>query len=399
MTGVTDHPHHGGPPGADARRSRRFAVLLVVTFLALTNYAALLSVVPLWAAEGGAGSAAMGSTTGVMMAGTVTAQLAMPWLFRLLDLRTMVVVGAALLGAPTPLYLLSSELLPVLALSGVRGAGFALVVVAGGTLIAELSTTLRFARHAALYGTSAALPNVVALPGGVWIAQAWGFEVTFWCAGIFSLAGSLIALGLPGRSHGSFTLGSLAGTRRIVRPIGTFLLSAAAFGAATTFLPVSGPGAADVALALLTASVALVAARLGAGAVGDRIGHGRLLLPAGLTCAAGVAVVAASLEGGPGFLLGALLLGAGFGATQNDSFVTVMRALGPGHHGAASTIWNIAYDGGLGAGAFALGLVIAATGYAGAFLAMAGAIVVVVIALTWFRPPDTSRPSGHGPTP
>ncbi|RPF22051.1 MFS transporter [Myceligenerans xiligouense] len=369
-----------------AHRSRGFAVLLVVTFLALTNYAALLSVVPLWAAEGGAGSAAMGSTTGVMMAGTVAAQLAMPWLFRLLDLRTMVVVGAALLGVPTPLYLLTTDLLPVLALSAARGAGFALVVVAGGTLVAELAVTGRFARSAALYGTSAALPNLVALPGGVWVAQTWGFDLTFWSAGAASLAGSLIALCLPGRTRGSFTLGSLAAARRIVRPIGIFLLAAAAFGAATTFVPVAGPGTRDVALALLAASAALVAARLAAGAVGDRFGTGRLLLPGGLLCAAGVAVIAVSLTGGPWFLLGAVLLGAGFGATQNDSFVSVVRALGAGHHGAASTVWNIAYDGGLGAGAFVLGLVIAQAGYTGAFLTLAAVITAVVLGLTWARP-------------
>ncbi|GAB3169556.1 hypothetical protein GCM10027059_34570 [Myceligenerans halotolerans] len=363
-------------------KSRGFTVLLVVTFLALTNYAALLSVVPLWAAEGGAGSAAMGSTTGVMMTGTVAAQLAMPWLFRLLDLRTMVVVGAALLGIPTPLYLLTTDLAPILALSVARGAGFALVVVAGGTLVGELAASGRFARSAALYGTSAALPNLVALPGGVWAAQTWGFDVTFWFAGAASLAGSLIAVGLPGRRRGSFTFASLAAARHIVRPIGIFLLAAAAFGAATTFLPVAGPGKRDIALALLTASVALVTARLAAGAVGDRIGTGKLLLPAGLTCAAGVALIAVSLAGGPWFLLGAFLLGIGFGATQNDSFVSVMRTLGPGHHGAASTIWNIAYDGGLGAGAFTLGFVIAGAGYAGAFLALAAAIGVVVLGLT-----------------
>ncbi|MBE1876440.1 MFS transporter [Myceligenerans pegani] len=378
------------------RRPGGFVVLLVVTFLALTNYAALLSVVPLWAAEGGAGSAAMGGTTGVMMAGTVAAQLAMPWLFRLLDLRAMVVVGAALLGAPTPFYLLTPDLLPVLALSAARGAGFALVVVAGGTLVAELSAAGRFARSAALYGTSAALPNLVALPGGVWVAGTWGFDVTFWFAGAASLAGALIALGLPGRDRGSFTLRSLAAARHIVRPIGIFLLAAASFGAATTFIPVAGPGTRDVALALLIASVALVAARLAAGAAGDRIGTGRLLLPAGLTCAAGVALVAVSLAGGPWFLLGAFLLGAGFGATQNDSFVSVMRALGTGHHGAASTIWNIAYDGGLGAGAFTLGLVIAGAGYSGAFLALAAAIAVVTLGLGRVTNATDSRPPPLG---
>ncbi|MBL0887428.1 MFS transporter [Myceligenerans indicum] len=377
------------------RRSRGFAVLLAVTFLALANYASLLSVVPLWAAEGGAGSAAMGSTTGVMMAGTVAAQLAMPWLFRVLDLRTMVVAGAALLGVPTPFYLLTPDLWPVLALSVVRGAGFALVVVAGGTLVAELSPEGRFARSAALYGTSAALPNLLALPGGLWAAQTWGFGTTFWFAGGASLAGSLIALGLPGRSRGSFTLGSLSAARHIVRPVGIFLLTAAAFGATTTFLPVAGPGTAQVALALLAASVALVAARLAAGAAGDRIGTGRLLLPAGLTCAAGAAVIAVSLHGGPWLLLGAFLLGAGFGATQNDSFVSVMHTLGPGHHGAASTIWNIAYDGGLGAGAFTIGLIIARTGYTGAFWTLAAAIAAVVLALAKRGIPGRGAPAEH----
>ena len=378
-----------GPEQIESSATHRpggFAVLLTVTFLALTNYAALLSVVPLWAAHGGAGSAAMGGTTGVMMAGTVMAQLAMPWLFRVLDLRTMVIVGAALLGLPTPFYLLSTGLPAILGLSAARGAGFALVVVAGGTLVAELAETGRLARSAALYGTSAALPNVAALPGGVWVAQTWGFDITFWFAGAAALAGVLIAFGLPGHRHGHFALRSLAAGRQIVRPIGIFLLTAAAFGAATTFVPVAGPGARDVALALLIASVALVAARLAAGWVGDRAGTGRLLLPAGLTCAVGAAVIALSLSGGPGFLTGAFLLGAGFGVTQNDSFVSVMRALGAGHQGAASTLWNIAYDGGLGAGAFVLGLVIARAGYAGAFLGLAAAIAVVVVGLTWWTP-------------
>lgn len=60
----------------------RLGVLLVVTFVAFVNYAALLSVVPLWASTGGAASAAVGSTTGLMMAATVATQVAMPWLFR-----------------------------------------------------------------------------------------------------------------------------------------------------------------------------------------------------------------------------------------------------------------------------------------------------------------------------
>src|SRR5215469_9689449 len=108
----------------NARRQRRTAprglsLLLAVTFLAFVNYAALLSVVPLWASTGGAASAAVGATTGVMMAATVATQFAMPWVFRVLRLREMMIVGAVLLSVPTPLYLLSAGIAPTMAITAV----------------------------------------------------------------------------------------------------------------------------------------------------------------------------------------------------------------------------------------------------------------------------------------
>lgn len=162
-------------PSADGRRGDRLVVLLVVTFLAFVNYAALLSVVPLWASEGGAASVVVGATTGVMMAATVGTQLAMPWLFALFRLRTMMVFGAVLLGAPTPLYALSTEVVPIMAITVVRGIGFAFVVVAGATLVADLAPEGRLSTAASYYGAAAALPNLAALAGGVWTAQTWGF--------------------------------------------------------------------------------------------------------------------------------------------------------------------------------------------------------------------------------
>src|SRR5690606_13522490 len=113
-------------------------------------------------------------------------------------------------------------------------------------------------------------------------------------------------------------------------------------------------------LALLAGACALVLGRLGAGFLGDRYGNGRLLLASVLCCAAGLVLVAVALRGMGTLLVGgAALLGAGFGACQNDSFVATIQRLGDGRGGTASTIWNIAYDGGLGLGAVALGGIIA----------------------------------------
>lgn len=356
------------------------ALLLLVTALAFSNYSGLLSVVPMWAAEGGAASVAVGVTTGVMMGATVAAQMLSPWLFRLMSLRGMIILGAVLLGAPTPLYVLSDGLLWILLITAVRGVGFALMVVAGAALVAELAGMGKLSTVAALYGAAGALPNLAALPGGVWVARTVSFEVVFWGAGIACLAAAGLSVLLPA-VRTEFSLSSLVGMGRVLPPLILFLITAAGFGALTTFLPLAGPDAGQAAAALLVASIALIAGRLGAGFAG-RSGTGRLVVLSTLLGGAGLGLLALSLEGPlPLLLLGSALVGAGFGAAQNDSFVVTVERFGPGKSGAASTVWNVAYDGGFGIGAVALGGVIGVAGYGGAFAAMAAAAVIVAVAI------------------
>ncbi|HLS14995.1 MAG TPA: MFS transporter [Beutenbergiaceae bacterium] len=378
MSNRWDQPEESAAAGENGTST--LVSLLAVTFLALLNYAALLPVVPLWAASGGAASATVGATTGVMMAATVAAQLAMPWLFTVIGLRTMIACGAVLLGGPTPLYLLSAEILPIMAISVVRGVGFAFIVVAGATLVADVAPPGKLARAVGYYGAAAALPNIGALAGGVWAAQLWGFEVVFTGAAVASLLAAILAVRLPAHSRGTFVLPALEDLGRIAAPIVLFLVTAGAFGAATTFLPVSGPDAGHVSLALLAASVAMVLGRLAAGTIGDRIGAGRLLTSWVLSVATGSALIAWALDGPVWLLiLGAALLGGGFGACQNDSLVATIQRLGAGRSGTASTIWNIGFDGGVGLGAVVLGWVIAGLGYAGAFFALAIGIATVTV--------------------
>ena len=372
-----------GTAGAPDGGTRAFVALLVVTFLAFVNYAALLSVVPLWSAGGGAAGVAVGSTTGLMMAATVATQLAVPWLFEIFTLRTMVIVGALLLGGPTPLYIISDSLAPIIVITVVRGIGFALVVTAGATFVADLAPTGKLASAVSHYGVAAALPNLGALAGGVWIAKTWGFAVVFWGAAGACVAAAAWASLLPGRHRGTFRFAATNDIRDIGVPIALFLLTAGSFGAATTFLPVAVPDTGTVSWALFAAAVGLVAARLAAGAFADRSGAGRLLPVSVLCCAAGSGLVAVSLSTISGLLVvGAALLGAGFGACQNDSFVLTLERLGSGRSGTASTIWNIAYDGGLGLGAVVFGWFVAAAGYVEAFLGVAAVVAVLALLLT-----------------
>ncbi|MFE7118922.1 hypothetical protein ACFU99_26240 [Streptomyces sp. NPDC057654] len=93
---------------------RDFLLLLAATVGTFSNYAPLLSVAPLWSAQGGSGNAGVGAVTGVTMATTVGVQLCMRWLLRRLSLRQVLMAGA--LGGVTtflPLALSDSSAAPV----------------------------------------------------------------------------------------------------------------------------------------------------------------------------------------------------------------------------------------------------------------------------------------------
>ena len=73
------------------------------------------------------------------------------------------------------------------------------------------------------------------------------------------------------------------------------------------------------------------------------------------------------------------LFGAGFGIIQNASMATMLNRVAPSGYGAVSAIWNLAYDLGLGTGAFGFGLVATRTGYPPAFAITAALVLVALV--------------------
>jgi predicted MFS family arabinose efflux permease len=320
-----------------------------------------------------------------MMGATVATQLAMRPLLRVLTLRRMVAAGSLVMAVATPAYLLSSAVLPVLAVSAVRGVGFALVVVGGAALVSELVADTHLSRGTGLFGLAAGLPNVVALPLGVLVAQRAGFLPVFVATSALALVAVPLTLAM-GRTRGRSPHVPPPAPhvhpplRPLARPAVVFLATAIGLGGTTTFLPLAVPQAAVASTALFVLSLCMIGGRVGAGALGDRLRPGRLVLPAVVVAGAGMAgiAVAAGPVVGAGLLVvvAAGLFGLGFGAVQNDSLVVILRRSGPGGHGTASTVWNLAYDGGTGAGAVLLGAVVAGADYSWAFGAAAVSILV-----------------------
>ncbi|HEY3507196.1 MAG TPA: MFS transporter [Actinocatenispora sp.] len=370
---------------------RHLALLVVATFAAFANYAVLLPVVSAWAAHGGADATGAGLTTTAFMVTTVLTQAVVPAAGRRLGYRTTFGVGTAVMVLPTLAYALTAALPALVTISAVRGVGFGLLSVSGSALVAELAPPARRGRASGLYGLGVALPNVFLVPAAVAVVDTIGYPTLFVAITAVPLA-AVAVLALPrtpavaGDHDGPAPVrGPVA--RRFAGPVGVMLPVAVAATAVITFAPLALPGAAPTAL-LVFGAAALVA-RWVAGHVADRYPRAPGLLPgAVLAAAAGLAVLAlaAYLADVRTVLavVGALLLGAGFGTAQNQTLVVLFHRAGPGRHGTASAVWNMALDSGTGIGGVLLGAVATHTAYPYAFV-LTGALLLCCLPLSRTR--------------
>jgi MFS family permease len=359
----------------------QFVRLLLVTFGSGLSMYLLTSVVPLYLAASGSGGIGAGLSTGAMMFAAVAVELVVPATLRRLGYRTTLAIGLVLLGAPSLLLILTSSLPLVLAVCVIRGAGLAIMVVGAVALVAELTPAGRRGEALGVYGVVVGLPAALGLPLGVYLTGVVGFDTLFVVAAVCSLAGLAVLPGGPARAtddeHHVKVLGGLRGSG-LLMPAGVFAAVTLAAGISVTFLPLASQNHTLIATALLIQAVAAPGARWLAGWFGDRIGPRRLLVPALVLAAAGAGALA--FVGTPVAVLGgAALFGLGFGAAQNLTLAIMYDRSPRSRYGQVSALWNLAYDGGWGAGAILFGFVVAGIGYPTAFALTAAIVALAVV--------------------
>lgn len=367
---------------------RSVARLLAVALAAFSGAFLLLSVVPLYAAALGAREAEAGLTTGVFMFSTVAAQLGMPWLLTRIGYRAALAAGLLFLGLPALLYPLTAELLALLAVTLARGVGFGIVTVVGSAVIAELFPEYRRGEGVGLYGIAVGLPTLLCLPLGVWLAENVGFSVVFLAGALAPLLGLLAVGGVSvvspeaHMSGGEVVRGLSRG--RLLRP--TLMLAAVTvgMGAVITFLPlsVSGSGLGSAATGLFLLGAFSTAARWWAGRLSDRYGASGLLAPGLLAAALGLVALAGSDSSSLLLVAGASAFGIGYGVMQNATLILMLGRVERSEYGLASALWNIAFDAGTGAGAFALGFVVQTAGF-GPALGVGAALISMTLLVVY----------------
>ncbi|MFI2608491.1 MFS transporter [Kitasatospora sp. NPDC018619] len=361
--------------------TRALLLRLVSLFGCTTGFNLLLSAVPLYAQESGGGGHAAGLATGALMLATVVGELATPSLAARFGHRPVLAVGLVLLGAPTLVLVWSGGMAVVVAVSLLRGLGFAAALVAGGALTAALIPAERRGEGLALVGLVSGLTALAGQPLGVWLAQHVGWSWVF----AIGAAAPLVAVGsVPALPDRTGAAGPAVGLREglrsgaLLRPSLVFGATALAAGVLVTFLPLAVPSATAVAVALLVQPAAATATRWLAGRHGDRRGSAGLVVPGLLVSVAGVLLLAST--GSPAAVVaGAVVFGAGFGATQNATLSLMYARVPPTGYGTVTALWNVAFDGGMGVGAVAFGAVAGRTGYPWAFVLTAAVMLAALV--------------------
>jgi len=377
--------------------SRALMIRLASVVAGAIGFYLPLAAVPTFAAAHGAAAAA-GLANGALLLATVAGEFATPRIVTRVGYRWTLAAGLALLGLPTPLLLLpgGTSTPAIVAVCVLRGAGFALSVVAGGALTAAILPAQRRGEGLALVGLVGGIPTLLALPLGPWIAAHCGYGLVF----VLTAAAPTLAIasvpGLPGRDPAEGeSLGLLAGLRnpRLARPAVIFASSASAAGVAVTYLPLAAAHSAGwvVPAALLAQPAASTGARWLAGRLGDRRGPARLIVPGVGLSVAGMAAMAIT---GSGVLVvaGAAVFGAGFGVLQNATLTLMYARVPASEYGTVSAIWNGAYDLGMAAGALAVAALVTLTGFAAAFAVVAASMLPALV-LARREPATGARPA------
>lgn len=394
-------------------RAAGMPALLILTAAGFSGYAALMPVAPLWAVSGGASEAGAGLVNGVLMLATILTQPTVPGLLRRFGAGRVLAAGLLLLNGPALLHLLSDNLTWILGLSTVRGLGFGIITVTGSAAVANLVPPARHGAAIGAYGAAIAVPQLLLLPAGPWLAEVFGFWLVFAIATVPVLAiGAAPRLGRALREreaeHASTTqraksskqtqgtepLGSLL--RGLVPPMVILLGVTLAGGALITFTPQmsSSPMATTAGITALTATAALSRWRFGA--LADRYGAKRFLWPLILFTAVGLALAAASVAEPNAtrvylLLLGMTLVGIAYGGLQNLTLLLSLATVRRQSYNTASAVWNIGFDAGTGIGSVLVGSLAAGFSFPVALLAAAAASLATL-------PVAFLRHLGRGPS-
>jgi MFS family permease len=368
-----------------------FAGIFIVTNLGLLAVGATLAVLPHYVKDNLDGSdLEVGIVTGAF---AFTGIVCRPIAGNLADTRgrkPTVIVGALLAAVAGALYFVPAGIPGLIIARFFLGAGEGTVFTAGSAWNVDMAPEEHRGRMIGLYGLAIWTGLTLGPPIGVLLQDLGGFHLVWAFAAGAPLLGAAIASRLPeqyepGRESGRGPFIS----REALGPGITFALSVFGFAAVSAFIVLSlderGIGHGPAVFSVFAATV--VATRLLAGGLPDRIGPARCAVGAALIECAGLILLGAADDLGV-VIAGAIGMGAAFSLLFPSLSLVAVNRVGPDRRGKAMGTFTAAFDLGMLVGSPLVGAAAAIGGYSAAFyVAAIAALVCAGFAFSMSRAP------------
>ncbi len=381
-------PAAADPAATAATRATLYTIpfvgVLVVTFLVFAQNFIIQPVIPLLILDHGGDAALVGIVFAVFSIPSVVLR---PWIGRLADrfgARRILLAGTLGLAAAGPAYLSGS--LPAIVVNRVlHGTAWAAVNTGGPSLMARLAPSTRRGEAAGMFDLMPGVAQLVLPSVGLLLYGAAGSSAVFGIAALLGLAAAGVLLATLPRSAAAGRPVPASSSRSLLEPAAVLPMT---FQMMFTFVvslflvypPVlaaeRGFPVADLAIYYPVYGLTLVAVRALTGRVIDRLP--RMALIGGGAVVAIVALLIASVAGSvPVLILAGALYAAAAGFSSPAMMAVVIDRTPQDRLGSAMATYTLGFQFGSGIGAAVWGFVIAASGFAPAFLL--GAVIELAL--------------------
>lgn len=350
----------------------RFFVMCSFTFTVFLSAFQLLPTAPFRILDLGGSAFAAGLFLGSL---TYASALSAPFTGALADRigkRAMLLVCSIAIAAFSIAYGLSASYRLPLVLVFFHGIFWSGLLSASSAYMTDVIPETRRAEGIGYWGLSSMLAVALAPPVGLWIYQrGWGWLCA--ATGGLNLLMAAIALRLPEtavaarRGREKLLAGNLLEWRVLLLSLTLFLYSFG-HGGITSFVALDADalGIRPKGIFFTAFALTVIASRLLAGPLADRVGHRRVILPSLGLIVAGFALLAGAATRAE-MIASAVVYGVGLGNAYPAYAAYVIRHVDPDRRGAAFGAILAAFDTGIGTGSIATGALIHRFGFATAF--------------------------------
>lgn len=351
---------------------RNYTLLTLTNLLFFLSFQMVVPVLPLYITGLGASDIVVGIIVG---AGTLGGLVARPLAGKISDRYARLPVyycGLLLCTLMIFVYPYCVMLGLLLILRLLHGFSMGITTTSSNTIVADILPHNRFTEGMGYFGMGSVLAMAFSPVIALYLAEHLGFKVSFHVAFVVIVITLILSLFIKGRDIPSVKRetktvnGQGQGIYEIKALPAAALLAVQSCGycAMVTYIALYGAelGISGVGIFFTVNSLFVILCRLGAGKLADRRGFPAVIIPALLISALGY-IFLGSGHSLPLLLVGAALLGVGFGAAFPTFQAMALRDTPQNRHGAATATVMSGFDIGFGLGAVIWGFVAQTLGY------------------------------------